>query len=124
VCSTFDKVLAKKCLKEGCKLVGKEKIRIFPLSSVLAKYALGKEIDFISIDAEGFDLNVLKGNNWQKYRPKLICVETTERDEANINFFLTGHFYKELYQTTNSRIYIDSKSEMLDSSTRDKNINL
>ena len=33
------------------------------------------KIDFLSIDAEGFDLAVLKSNNWTKYRPYYILVE-------------------------------------------------
>ncbi|PRD48922.1 FkbM family methyltransferase [Sphingobacterium haloxyli] len=33
------------------------------------------EIDFLSIDAEGFDLAVLQSNNWVKYRPRYILVE-------------------------------------------------
>lgn len=35
------------------------------------------EIDFFSIDAEGFDLVVLQSNNWDKYRPRYILVEDT-----------------------------------------------
>lgn len=33
-------------------------------------------IDFFDVDVEGFDLEVLKTNNWKKYRPKIIMVET------------------------------------------------
>ena len=29
----------------------------------------------MSIDAEGFDLQVLSSNNWEKYRPELVLVE-------------------------------------------------
>jgi len=32
-------------------------------------------IDFMKIDVEGFEDKVLKGNNWKKFRPSLICVE-------------------------------------------------
>lgn len=31
--------------------------------------------DFLSIDCEGVDMDVLHSNNWSKYRPSLICVE-------------------------------------------------
>ena len=34
-----------------------------------------KEIDFMSIDCEGHELEVLKSNNWEKYRPKILVVE-------------------------------------------------
>jgi hypothetical protein len=36
---------------------------------------IGQEISFMSIDAEGHDLNVLRSNNWNKYRPELVLAE-------------------------------------------------
>lgn len=39
---------------------------------------LGKNdrLDFFDIDVEGFDLEVLKSNDWVKYRPKVIVIES------------------------------------------------
>ncbi len=51
-------------------------IQIKPLKDILDKEMAGKQIDFLTIDVEGLDLEVLKGNNWNKYRPSIICVET------------------------------------------------
>jgi len=34
-----------------------------------------QEIDFMSIDVEGFELNVLQSNNWVKYRPTVLIIE-------------------------------------------------
>ena len=44
-----------------------------------------KYIDFLSIDAEGFDLKVLKSNNWKKYRPKFVLIETHDFDVDNLD---------------------------------------
>ncbi|WP_181855243.1 FkbM family methyltransferase [Winogradskyella sp. KYW1333] len=33
-------------------------------------------LDFFDVDVEGFDLEVLKTNDWNKYRPKVIIVES------------------------------------------------
>ncbi|HET8887226.1 MAG TPA: FkbM family methyltransferase, partial [Salinimicrobium sp.] len=33
-------------------------------------------LDFFDVDVEGRDLEVLKTNNWNKYRPKVIMVES------------------------------------------------
>lgn len=33
------------------------------------------QIDFLSIDCEGGDLGVLRSNDWQRFRPSLICIE-------------------------------------------------
>lgn len=37
-----------------------------------------QEIDFISIDVEGHEFQVLKSNDWDKYLPKVILVEFLE----------------------------------------------
>ena len=39
-----------------------------------------RKVDFLSVDAEGMDLEVLNSNNWAKYRPFLIAVETHGMD--------------------------------------------
>lgn len=54
----------------------KRKIETRTLESVLNEYSEEfTEIDFFSIDVEGFDQVVLESNNWSKYRPKVIAVE-------------------------------------------------
>lgn len=54
-----------------------------PLTEILDKYLPnGKSIDFMSIDVEGLDLQVLKSNNWVKYRPKFILVESLQVNES------------------------------------------
>ena len=35
----------------------------------------GKKIDFLSIDVESFELQVIKSNNWEKYAPEVVLVE-------------------------------------------------
>ena len=44
------------------------------LENILDRYKV-KHIHFMKIDVEGFENEVLKGNNWAKYRPELICIE-------------------------------------------------
>ncbi|MES2276888.1 MAG: FkbM family methyltransferase [Bacteroidota bacterium] len=51
-------------------------VNTLPLSDVLDTYLpMGQVIDFLSIDAEGLDLEVLQSNNWNKYIPLFIMVE-------------------------------------------------
>ena len=47
------------------------------LTSILdnTKYK-SRRIDFLSIDAEGNDLNVLKSLDFERYKPRLIAVES------------------------------------------------
>ena len=58
-----------------------KKIKSMSLSRLLDNYLPEKEcISFLSIDAEGHDLEVLKSNNWEKYRPTVVVVEVHEPD--------------------------------------------
>ena len=70
--STFSSKTASVYQKQGNKLLGVTKIKVMKLANVLAKNAKGKKIDFFSIDTEGFDYQALKGNNWKKFKPKVI----------------------------------------------------
>ena len=40
----------------------------------------GQQIDFLSVDAEGCDYQVLKSNDWNRFRPELIVVEEEHFD--------------------------------------------
>lgn len=58
------------------KLIDTLQITTVPLADILAQHLpQGQAIDFMSIDAEGWDLAVLASNNWEKYRPQLLLVE-------------------------------------------------
>jgi FkbM family methyltransferase len=51
-------------------------IKVKRLEDVLDQHLPpGIRIDFMSVDAEGYDLKVLLSNNWNKYRPARLLVE-------------------------------------------------
>ncbi len=55
------------------------------LKSVLDKYlAEGIKIDFLSVDVEGLDEEVLMSSDWEKYRPSLVIVELHLYDLASV----------------------------------------
>tara|TARA_B100001121_G_scaffold251085_1_gene227227 strand:+ start:66 stop:665 length:600 start_codon:yes stop_codon:yes gene_type:complete len=57
----------------------KKKIKTKTLTTILDKSKFkGKEIDFLNIDTEGNDLEVLKSLDLKRYKPKLICVELVD----------------------------------------------
>jgi hypothetical protein len=47
----------------------------FTLTEILEKYFVSNELDFLSIDTEGNDIDILKSVNFSDYRIKSICVE-------------------------------------------------
>lgn len=61
------------------QIVKKINIPIFSLKDVLDKNMdKNDRLDFFDVDAEGFDLEILKTNDWTKYRPKVIVVESDD----------------------------------------------
>tara|TARA_B100000963_G_scaffold200386_1_gene174527 strand:+ start:1529 stop:2233 length:705 start_codon:yes stop_codon:yes gene_type:complete len=62
--------------KNDAKFKYKEQVSSKPLTIILDKTIYKrKQIDFLSIDAEGADYEVLRSLDLKKYKPKLICIE-------------------------------------------------
>ncbi len=75
--NTFSKDLAdKRDGKNGYKIISKKDMETSTLEEIFEKHLPhGQEIDFMSVDVEGLDLQVLKSNNWKRFRPKFVLVE-------------------------------------------------
>ena len=112
--NTFNEFEAKsKNEKDGISLVNEIVIKTSPLSDVLDKYLPNSktQIDFISIDVEGFELEILNSNNWEKYQPKFLLIEELKKDltqiinESEVYKFLLGKNYKLVAKTYNTSFY-------------------
>lgn len=58
------------------KIIDVKTIKIEPLAQILdSNLKYDQNIDFLSVDVEGLDFEVLKSNNWNKYRPQYVLVE-------------------------------------------------
>lgn len=76
LCNTFSEDYVKICAARGVKVVKTCDVPVTPLKDLLdAHLPLGQEIDFLSVDVENYDLEVLNSLDWIKYRPKVVVVE-------------------------------------------------
>ena len=74
--NTFSPSLAASIDQDANPLVEVCWIKTEKLGDVLDQHLpSGTTIDFMSVDAEGYDLKVLLSNNWNKYRPARLLVE-------------------------------------------------
>ncbi len=61
------------------RLIGERLLRTRTLADVLDEHLPENQgIDFMNVDVEGLDLDVLKSNNWTRYRPAYVLVESLE----------------------------------------------
>lgn len=67
-------------------LIATKTIPIYTLKEILdSNLPQGISIDFLSVDAEGLDFDILSSNDWEMYRPKIILAESYHRDMTTIS---------------------------------------
>ena len=93
------------------------KIDVLPLQQVLDNYLpAGQSIDFMSIDVEGLDFQVLKSNDWKKYRPTYVLAEILgsslhEIDQSDIGQFMRETGYALYAKCRNTVFFKESVSQ-------------
>ena len=80
----------------GKRLKRKSQVRIeaTTLESILDTHLNNNSIDFLSLDTEGYEYNILEGLNFDKYRPKYMLIEIYLKDYIKIYNFLDKNNYK------------------------------
>lgn len=51
-------------------------VQVKTLEDILDGCSLTQKINFMKIDVEGYEYEVIQGNNWTKYRPDVLCIES------------------------------------------------
>lgn len=72
--------------------IRKVNVPMFTLNTIMLKYPLVTHIDFISIDTEGTELEVLKGFDINRWQPTLFLIENNHND-PEIEEYLQGFGY-------------------------------
>jgi FkbM family methyltransferase len=112
--NTFNKERAEFLIKNTeYKLKRTVSVLTQPLSQILASnIAIGQKIDFLTIDAEGLDYEILLSNDWKRFRPYILLIENTGgtldtmEDSAEYNF-LKSLNYEPVARTFNTVFYRD-----------------
>lgn len=112
--STMSEKRKKLYIKAGYKLKEVITIPCVSLSSLLKQKLSNTCIDFLSVDVEGNDMNVLKSNDWKLYRPKFIIVEVIQHTPAVKNTkpfdkFFKKNNYSKFSETLINAIYISDE---------------
>ena len=93
--NTSSKKLAKIHFRNGFQ---EKSINACPLNEIIKKSKFNnKRIDFLNIDVEGKELNVLKSLNFTKYKPRLICIEIHNHEkmyDQNYDYLKRNLVYK------------------------------
>ena len=110
--NTFSEPLARERDGVGAyRIVEVRDIPLLPLASVLESHMpAGRRIDFMSVDVEGYDLQALRSNDWNRYRPRIVVSESLSAsmaslDEDPVVAFLRGVGYSPVAKTGCSIVF-------------------
>ena len=127
--NTFDQQLAEERSKiSGYHLVNTVRVKVERLDVILERHLpRGQQIDFLSVDAEGLDLPILRSNDWERYRPKCVLVEVLNSSlEELINHQVYGFMKKQQYslhaKTYNTVFFLDCLNDRGALATRSRQL--
>lgn len=99
-------------LQTTYKIIEEIQLKTKTLAEVLDEHLpKDQKIDFLSVDVEGLDYEVLQSNNWDKYKPQVILVEDLEMenvttiDNSKIYIFLVSRGYILIAMTIRTLIF-------------------
>ena len=84
--ATVNESVARQMTDQGIKLVTQE-VQAVSLADVCGLYAV-RTIDFLKIDVEGAERNVLLGGDFSRWRPRVVVIEATEQGGSTPNHHL------------------------------------
>lgn len=112
--STFDENLAVSRAIAPRRVVEVIPVEIVPAAEVFARYLKpGQRVDFLTVDVEGFDMDVLQSNDWSVFRPMVVAVEIYNRTIAEaindeVAVFLASKDYIFYSKTVNTAFFVES----------------
>jgi FkbM family methyltransferase len=85
-----------------------------PLRAILDQFLPPQvSIDFMNIDCEGHDRVVLESNDWNRYRPTVILIEDTAREnDAEINRYMLQMGYALFFHLQLTKIFVSKSSHI------------
>ena len=98
---------------QGYKIVGKRSVEVTTINKIIDQH-FSQAPDFLSVDVEGLDLEILASLDLERHRPILICVETIIFSSAGegqkrteIDELLTQRGYMRFADTYINTLFVD-----------------
>jgi len=101
--STFVEKYAHEYEKNGTKGEWRT-IEVFTLNQVIENYFTSRDIHFLKIDSEGFEIKIIQGLDLKKFRPWIILIEGVEPNTQQSNAYIWEDL---LLQENYSNVYFD-----------------
>jgi FkbM family methyltransferase len=114
--NTFEPVEAERKNRPPYLLVEKVLVPVRPLGDLLSEcLPPGQLIDFLTVDVEGKDLEVLESNDWDRFRPRFVLAETLRMELEDVAKCPTArlmarHGYRPIAKAYNTTFFSSGSS--------------
>jgi FkbM family methyltransferase len=108
--NTFSRETAERYASYGNNKIEMQlKIDVFNINEIVSKYFDSKP-DFVSLDVEGLELEILKNFDFKRFRPEVFCIETLTYTENNSEIKITEiiDYMKSVDYIAHSDTYINT----------------
>ncbi|MES2364326.1 MAG: FkbM family methyltransferase [Pseudomonadota bacterium] len=105
--NTLDKAQAEALQASGRERIEEVRnVRRLGINEILAEHFGGSKPNFVSLDIEGLDFDILQAWDFDRFRPEIFCVETLTYSQSNTERKLTEII--DLMISRRYRIYADT----------------
>jgi FkbM family methyltransferase len=96
-------------IKEPCEPSRSSRIPVIPLTEILEKHMpKNTRVDLLSVDCEGMDLEVLRSNDFARFKPRVFVVEDHDLSpDTAVTRFAESVNMKLVAQALVSKIFVD-----------------
>ena len=113
--NTFSKKEAEKYIHEGHEQIAVQEIEVLTFEDVMNQ-CFDRTPDFISLDVEGMDMEILQAIDFSTFRPAVFCIETITYSRSGegkkltcIDDIMAEQDYMKYADTYINSIYVDRK---------------
>lgn len=114
--STFSALEKEQMETKGYRFADSIKMKIIGINNILNKYFSDRPLDFVSLDTEGYEMAILSAWDFDRHRPKVICIEAAEhspnlflvKKNSDIMNFIQSKNYTLFCDTMTNLIFVDT----------------
>ncbi|MEI8314791.1 MAG: FkbM family methyltransferase [Verrucomicrobiota bacterium] len=92
-------------------------VPVRPLAAILSDHIPSGGIDFMSIDAEGYEMEIIESNNWERFRPLVLMLEINRNEQKLVDFMERLDYALVVNNETNG-IFLDCRARRSSASTK------
>jgi len=109
--NTFDPAAVERATAAGYRVVEERELRATTLAELLHEHLPGSRVDFLSVDVEGLDAEVLESNDWSAFPPEVVLAEASGQTVDDVQTspvarILDGQGYELLAKTVQTAIFM------------------